>query len=468
MPTRASRAVALPVARDLRARARGVFERTKLAGTPRARFLDDQRRRFILRLLPTLGGFAVVSGASALIDLFRPEARLASVTAGVIAIALAVLTFACAAWRKDGRVLFVIASLASVVLVVGWSLVGRLEADGPNPYTFASAFAATVIVLVVPLPPWFGAPLCALGAASTALACPDAPPIGYVIFALVAVNGVFIARARRKSALRAFKRVERLARSLTRVQRLQEELVVVEKLEALRVLVGGMAHELNNALAISVASTDQIVRVADKDPVAVVKAANRTQGGLLRIRQTIDRLRRFALAENAVLEPADLGAMLDFALESAIGRARSGVIVERDYDADVGPVECHVSALAEALFQVAKNAVESMPKGGTVRASVRRQGDGVVLTVSDEGNGISPDRLAKVFDPFFARESPETFTGRVLSPLPGRSGLGLSTVYGIVTSMGGKVEIRSDVGRGTEVSIRLPGRHATSRNIPSR
>src|SRR5207302_8850821 len=141
------------------------------------------------------------------------------------------------------------------------------------------------------------------------------------------------------------------------------------------------AHELNNALAISTASMDQVVKIADRDPQAVVKATNRAQGGLLRIRNTIDKLRRFAMADEAVLEPADVCAMLDFALESAVGRARSGVIVDRNYEESAGAVECHVAALAEALYQVAKNAVESMPKGGTVRASVRRDRDRVILAV---------------------------------------------------------------------------------------
>jgi signal transduction histidine kinase len=245
------------------------------------------------------------------------------------------------------------------------------------------------------------------------------------------------------------------------MHRVQEQLVIVEKLEALRVLVGGMAHELNNALAISQASMEQIVKVAERgDPAAVIKAANRAQGGLVRIQGTIDRLKRFAMAEEQALEPADVCAMLDFALESAIGRARSGVAIERRYEEGVGAVECHVAALAEALFQVAKNAVESMPKGGTVRATVRRTGDRVILAVADEGKGIPPQRLAKVFDPFYARESNDTtFTGgRVLGELAGRSGLGLSAVYGLVSAMGGKVEIQSELGKGTEVSIILPAR----------
>jgi signal transduction histidine kinase len=242
------------------------------------------------------------------------------------------------------------------------------------------------------------------------------------------------------------------------VRRVQDQLVVVEKLEALRVLVGGMAHELNNALAVSIASTEQVVRVAERDPASAAKAAQRAQGGLERIRATIARLKRFAMAEEGQLEPADLCAMLDYALESAIGRAQSGVAIERHYEEGLPPIDTHVAGLAEALFQVARNAVESMPKGGTIRLGVRRDRDDVILSVADEGQGIPASRLAKVFDPFYARESADaTWSGgRALEPIPGRSGLGLSAVYGLVSAIGGKVEIQSEVGRGTEVSIRLP------------
>jgi signal transduction histidine kinase len=150
------------------------------------------------------------------------------------------------------------------------------------------------------------------------------------------------------------------------------------------------------------------------------------------------------MAAEGKLEPADVGAMLDFALESAIGRAQSGVIIQREYDPQVGAIECHVAALAEALFQIARNAVEAMPGGGTIQASVRSEGNRVVLAVADEGHGIPADQLARVFDPFYSRAMSQ------------KSGLGLSAVYGLVTALGGTVEINSAVNRGTEVAIVMP------------
>jgi signal transduction histidine kinase len=139
--------------------------------------------------------------------------------------------------------------------------------------------------------------------------------------------------------------------------------------------------------------------------------------------------------------------MLDFALESAIGRARSGVAVERSYDPQVGAVQCHVAALAEALYQVARNAVEAMPGGGRLRASVQSEGDKVVLTVADEGKGMSPDALKHIFDPYWRH-----------TVAANRAGMGLSAVYGIVTSLGGSLRVQSGEGKGTTVSVLLPRR----------
>ena len=452
----------LPNAKELRERANRVGERSALAGTPRERFLREQRQRVVARLLPALAMLAVGTGAAAVTDLFREPSgsRWVSLAQGLTAMLLASLALASNAARKNLAALTAIALIAAAAFSAGWGAVTFFGGGVSSPYALAIPLGITVMIMTLPLPPRVAPALAVMGGLAMYLSCPGAPPSAFVVFVLLGFGGFTIARTRRKRSLLSFRRVERLAGAVARIRRVQEQLVMVEKLEALRVLVGGMAHEINNALAVSLASTDQIIKVAERnDPAGVVKAAQRAQGGLVRIRGTIDRLRRFAMAEESVREPADVTAMLDFALESAIGRARSGVIVERVYEDGIGQVECHVGALAEALFQVAKNAVESMPRGGTVRTSARRDGHRVILSVSDEGSGIPPARLAKIFDPFYARESIDTLTGgRLLPPLPGRSGLGLSAVYGLVTSMGGKVEISSEVGKGTEVSIVLPVR----------
>jgi signal transduction histidine kinase len=451
--------LSLPAAKDLRERAAKVGERAALAGTPRVRFLRELRNGMLARLLPMLAMIAVATGAAALTNMFA-EPRWLSLAQGLTATVVALLALATTLARRNLVALNAIATAAAAVVAIGWGLVIAFTGGVTSPYALAVPLGITLMVVTIPFPPFLAPIIAAIGVVAVAVTAPGSPTSMYLVLLFVGGGGYLMARTRRKRRLAVFRRIERLAAAVARMRRVQEQLVVVEKLEALRVLVGGMAHELNNALAIALASTEQVTKVAERDAAAAIKAANRAQGGLVRIRGTIDKLRRFAMAEGQVLEPADVQAMLDFALESAIGRARSGVVIERSFAPDVGTVECHVAALAEALYQVSRNAIESMPKGGTVRASVRREGDRVVLAVADEGKGIPPQRLARVFDPFYARESNDaTFQGgKLLGGVSGRSGMGLSAVYGLVSSMGGKVEIKSEVGKGTEVAIVLPAR----------
>ncbi|MEO8876843.1 MAG: HAMP domain-containing sensor histidine kinase, partial [Polyangiaceae bacterium] len=350
--------------------------------------------------------------------------------------------------------LIALSTAASVVLTMGWGLIARTTGGAASPYLLILPFACVGIVGLVPIPPRFSVVSAIAAYLGLLIASPAAPPYAHILVLAAGAAAINLAVARHRASIRLFMRIERLSAAVERMRRTQEQLVVVEKLEAMRVLVGGMAHELNNALAVSLASNQQAAKTLDLESPAFA-AIKRSDGGLTRIRRTVDRIRRFAMSADGILEPADVGAMLDFALESAIGRARSGVIVERTYDAAVGAIECHVAALAEALFQIARNAVEAMPRGGTINASVRAEGDRVILAVADEGEGIPADQLARVFDPFYSRGGAAN-----------KSGLGLSAVYGLVSALGGRVEIHSEVGKGTEVAIIMPLRKAMSRPPP--
>ena len=442
----------LPAASVLRDRADKVGEQLTRKGRPRRRFLNDQRARLARRLLPTVAVMATVTGLMALVDLFvrvPPVTRGATVAQAFVSILLGGIAFAVQLWKQNLVVLRWLAALSGLVLAVGWSVVTHFTGGATSEYLLASPLARAGMFALLPLPPRVAVALGGGVYVGFAIGAYGAHASVHVLVLAVWASGYIIERRRHRAALLTFLRLERLSAKVAQLRRMQEQLVVVEKLEALRVLVGGMAHEMNNALTIAVVSTEQAKKAVETDPAKSLGALGRAEGGLARIRRSVDRLRRFAMSAEGTLEPADVGAMLDFALESAIGRARSGVIIDRAYDPEVGAIECHVAALAEALFQVARNAVEAMPGGGTIKAGVHREGERVILTVADEGRGIAPEQLAKVFDPFYQ--------GR---PDAAKSGLGLSAVYGLVNALGGQVRIKSGIGRGTEVSIEMPAKRA--------
>lgn len=433
----------------LRDRYARVEERVGRRGRPRQRFLAERRAQTANALVPTLAALAAITGATAAVTLAtEPESlRPAAIAQACVAIALGAAALAVPFVRKSTRSLLALASASLAVAILGWGLVAHLSGGADSPWLLVVPTVLVVGVGLVPMPPRVAAPLAATGYLALLVASPTSPPWAHLLVATVALGAWVSARTRHRRALASFRKVERLSSNVARLRRMQQQLVLVEKLEALRVLVGGMAHELNNALAVAMASTQQAAKVAASNPEQAAASMRRADGGLARIRATIERLRRFAMASEGVLEPADVAAMLDFALESAIGRARSGVAVERDYDPQVGSVKCHVAMLAEALYQVSRNAVEAMPGGGRLRASVRAEGDKVALTVADEGKGMTEEALKHVFDPYWRH-----------TQAANRSGMGLSAVYGIVTSLGGSVRVQSGEGKGTTVTILLPRR----------
>lgn len=439
--------LSLHAAHLLRDRAVRVTERVERRGRPRDRFLADQRARLAAWSLPVLATVAALTGGIAAISLVsESQARDAAIVQALVAMLVGAATLAVPLVRRRNAALVGVVVAACTEALIGWGLVARLTGGPTSRYLLVVPLCLVVSLCIVPLPWKIARWVAAVGYAALLVASPSSPVIVHFLVLSIAVGGVWVAWGRHRMILRSFMRIERLNAAVQRLRRVQEQLVVVEKLEALRVLVGGMAHELNNALAISLASNQQAHKKLD-EPAAAEAAIKRSDGGLARIRATVDRLRRFAMAADGVLEPADVAAMLDFALESAIGRARSGVIVERDYDPRVGTMRCHVSALAEALFQVARNAVEAMPGGGTIRASVRSDGDKVVLSLADDGKGIPAEQLKRVFDPYWQAAGKAN-----------KSGMGLSAVYGLVSALGGSVKLQSVEGKGTTVSIVMPSK----------
>jgi signal transduction histidine kinase len=117
-------------------------------------------------------------------------------------------------------------------------------------------------------------------------------------------------------------------------------------------------------------------------------------------------------------------------------------------------VSLHADAdgLHQVLVNLILNAVQAMPKGGTLRLATARAGDGVAITVADTGTGIAAQHLPHIFEPFFSTKAGDA--GRT------GSGLGLSVSYGIVTAHRGRIEVASSPGAGTTFTVWLPLRAA--------
>jgi nitrogen-specific signal transduction histidine kinase/ActR/RegA family two-component response regulator len=243
------------------------------------------------------------------------------------------------------------------------------------------------------------------------------------------------------------------------LERAQEQLAQSQKMEALGQLTGSIAHDFNNLLTI-VSGHAQLLRRRLSDPKhlqaidAVHAAANR---GESLTRQLLAFSRRQPL--NPVV--TDLKERVEGVREMLVGSLRGNVELKCDIPADVWPVEVDIAELELALVNVAVNARDAMPGGGSITLSARNvnlkksdgvdqlEGDFVALAMADTGVGIAPDVLPRIFEPFFTTKA-----------LGKGTGLGLAQVYGFSHQSGGTVVATSMVGSGTTITIYLPRKQA--------
>ncbi len=152
-----------------------------------------------------------------------------------------------------------------------------------------------------------------------------------------------------------------------------------------------------------------------------------------------------------VLDPVRIvDEVLDYV---GLDLAQANITVVRDYAQSVPAVRADAGRLRRAILNLVVNARQAMGAGGTLTVRIRGQGRKVVIEVEDTGPGIAPDQREEIFKPFFTTK-------------PGGSGLGLAIVRRTIEELGGKVEVESELGRGTVFRITLPAvRHVRSRGL---
>jgi two-component system NtrC family sensor kinase len=258
-------------------------------------------------------------------------------------------------------------------------------------------------------------------------------------------------------------RRERLALERWRgetVKRAQAEdaLRQTQRLEALGHLTGGVAHDVNNLLMVVSNNAYLLKRLLGGRDAQVEARLAKPIDAILRAVTTGSRLTRqlLAFARRQALRPEvirlqdRLPQLLDLMRHSI----SSTVALEGEAAPDTDSVQVDPAELELALINLAVNARDAMPEGGSLQVQVRNAhadeheglGRWVSIAVSDTGRGIPPEVLERVFEPFFTTKAQGEGTG-----------LGLSQVYGFCQQAGGTARIRSTVGEGTTVQLLLPG-----------
>lgn len=239
--------------------------------------------------------------------------------------------------------------------------------------------------------------------------------------------------------------------------RAQAELFQMQKLEAIGQLTGGIAHDFNNLLTVITSGLQLLTR--PRDDAHRDRVLARIQEAAWRGADLTQRLLAFARRQPLHPDRLDLLGHMD-SMRSLLSHAlRDDIEMRFDMAPDVWSVEADVTALELALLNLAVNARDAMPDGGTLTLAARNEtiphdhdhrlnvepGDFVRISLVDTGTGMAPELLEKVFEPFFSTKSEGKGTG-----------LGLAQVYGFARQSGGDALLESTVGSGTAVHILLP------------
>ena len=244
---------------------------------------------------------------------------------------------------------------------------------------------------------------------------------------------------------------------------LSRQLIVAERLAELGEMSAGFAHEINNPLQI-IRSEQTLVEMIlgemrDRGDVQASEDLDQVFDSIRQIQVQVDRcgqitrgILNFARREEPLLQTCDFRSFIPQVIGLVERKAGvSGIAIRQDIAADTPALRADPGQLQQVMLNLFNNAMDAIAAkhgsaGGEIVIGVRPSGDGLVeITVTDNGSGISPDNLARVFTPFFTTKAVGKGTG-----------LGLAVCYGIINHMGGTIQVSSTPGEGTTFTIQLP------------
>lgn len=284
-------------------------------------------------------------------------------------------------------------------------------------------------------------------------------PITIVSLAQAAVRGrrrQYEARARLEALQESEANLEERVRARTaELEHAQEALRQSQKMEAMGTLTGGVAHDFNNLLTPIIGSLDMLKRrlVGDREVRLIDGALQSAE----RAKTLVQRLLAFARRQPLQARSVDLADLVQGMADLMASTSGPRVTIELTIPRDLPPVHTDPHQLEMAILNLAVNARDAMPDGGTLTLAAMVEnlshsdgkdlapGGYIHLQVSDTGTGMDEETLARAIEPFFSTKGVGQGTG-----------LGLSMVHGLAAQLGGAMRISSKLGIGTNVDLWLP------------
>ncbi len=227
--------------------------------------------------------------------------------------------------------------------------------------------------------------------------------------------------------------------------KLQEQLRHADRLATIGQLSAGVAHELNEPLGNILGFAQLVLKTANL-PAQTRRDVEKIASASLYARDVIRKLMLFARQMPSTRVQVDLNRLVEEGLGFFDARChKAGIRLIRRLDPDLPVLVADPSQLTQVLINLVVNAIHAMPEGGELLVQTACSPKHVSLIVKDNGIGMSPELMNKIFIPFFTTKDVNEGTG-----------LGLSVAHGIVTAHGGSIEVESELGGGSRFEIRLP------------
>jgi len=291
-----------------------------------------------------------------------------------------------------------------------------------------------------------------------------------------------VERRQAEAALRAEKEEQKAL--IIKLQEAHDQLLQSEKMASIGQLAAGVAHEINNpvgyissnlgtlqgyvqdtfklidayeALEPKLAAAGEAVQEIqavkeglDLDYLRqdMVELLQESQEGVQRVRQIVKDLKEFSHVDDGEWQWADIREGLDSTLNIVYNELKYKAEVVKEYG-DIPQIECLMSQLNQVFMNLLVNAAHAIEERGVVTLRTGTEADWVWVEIADTGKGIAPEQMNRIFEPFFTTK-----------PVGKGTGLGLSLSYGIVQKHGGRIDVDSEMGKGTAFRVWLPIRQS--------
>jgi PAS domain S-box-containing protein len=276
-------------------------------------------------------------------------------------------------------------------------------------------------------------------------------------------------------------RTAQLRRTNEELKRAEAQLVQSEKMSSLGQMVAGIAHELNNPINFISGNIDVMEEyIADlKKGMAEIECLGEKDGELKKVLEKLENeleleyklndlnsittsvrkgserateiivgLRTFSRLDEAQFKETDIHQDIDTTLMLLRNQFKDRIRIHKEYG-EVPPFNCYASQLNQVYMNLLQNAIHAIPNEGDVWVRTRFADGNLTIEIQDSGSGIPKDVLGKIFDPFFTTK-----------PVGKGTGLGLAVTYGIIERHAGKIEVESEIGKGTTFRVVIPDRKA--------